>query len=74
VPETITLDFLAEQQRLIIDEIRSFRAEMRGFREDMEVQSAIIRRMDGTMQGVVGELRALAAQQSRLRQKVESQS
>ena len=37
----------------------------------MEVMAAIVRRMDGTMQGLVGEVRSLAAQQDRQRQKLE---
>jgi hypothetical protein len=63
--ETITLEFLAEQQKQLLIEVRSMR-------EDLDVTSATVRRMDGTLQGLVSEIRALAAQQSRLRQKVDS--
>lgn len=60
-----TLEFLAEQQKQILVELRSLR-------EDLEVTAATVRRMDGTLSGMIGEIRALAAQQSRLRQKVDS--
>jgi regulator of replication initiation timing len=63
--ETITLEFLAEQQKQLLTEVRSMR-------EDLDVTSATVRRMDGTLQGLVSEIRALAAQQSRLRLKVDS--
>jgi uncharacterized protein YoxC len=62
--QTVTLALILKQQGAMLIELRSMR-------EDLEVTAATVRRMDGTMQGLVGEIRALTAQQSRLRQKVD---
>lgn len=62
--EKITLDFLARQQLEMLTELRSMR-------EDLEVTAATVRRMDGTLSGLVGEIRALSAQQSRLRNRFD---
>ena len=49
---TITLDYLAEQQRRML-------AEQRTMRDEMLVQGAIIRRLDGTQGPLLDELRAI---------------
>ena len=67
----MTLEFLAHQQQRVLDELRLVRADIGDFKADMEVQSAIIRRLDTGVQNLAGEVRALAAQQDRQRQKLE---
>ena len=61
----IDLSFIASQLDRVLKEQTSLRSEVADFRADMEVMAAIVRRMDGTMQGLVGEVRSLAAQQDR---------
>jgi predicted nuclease with TOPRIM domain len=67
----IDLSFIASQLDRVLKEQTSLRSEVADFRADMEVMAAIVRRMDGTMQGLVGEVRSLTAQQDRQRQKLE---
>jgi ubiquinone biosynthesis protein UbiJ len=62
--EVVTLDFLAQQQTRMLDEIAQFR-------NDMLVMSAIVQRLDGTMQGLVNEVRATHQQIARLVQRLE---
>ena len=50
-PTPATLEFLASQQAKIISGLADQRA-------DTTVLLAIVQRMDGTMQGLLGELRA----------------
>jgi hypothetical protein len=47
----ITLDFLASQQDRILEEIGQVR-------DDMRVMAAMIQRLDGTVQGLINEVRA----------------
>lgn len=47
---------------IVLEELRLVRADIGDFRADMEVQSAIIRRLDQSEQSQTGEVRALAAQ------------
>jgi hypothetical protein len=51
--------------------LRLVRSDIGDFRADMEVQSAIVRRLDQSVQSLTGEVRALAAQQDRQRQRPE---
>ena len=60
----VSLDLLLRQQERVLEERRLVRA-------DTEVQSAIIRRLDQSVQSLTGEVRALAAQQDRQRQRLE---
>lgn len=53
--ESMTLAFLAQQQGKIINELADQRA-------DMAVLLAMVQRMDGTMHGLLGEVRALHGQ------------
>ena len=53
--DAVTLAFLAQQQAKVINELADQRA-------DMAVLLAIVQRMDGTMHGLLGEVRALHGQ------------
>ena len=66
-----SLELLMRQQERVLDELRLVRGDIGDFRADMEVQSAIIRRLDQSIQSLTGEVRALAAQQDRQRQRLE---
>jgi outer membrane murein-binding lipoprotein Lpp len=63
--ETITLDFLAAQQERLIHEV----AQMR---DDIRVMAAILQRMDGTLSGLVAEVRAEHARFDRLASRVRT--
>jgi chromosome segregation ATPase len=67
----ITLDFIARQQDAVLGELRRVRNDIADLKMDMEVQTAIIRRLDTSVQGLTGEVRALAGQQSRQRLKLD---
>lgn len=67
----VSLDLLLRQQERVLEELRLVRADIGDFRADMEVQSAIIRRLDQSVQSLTGEVRALAAQQDRQRRRLE---
>ena len=54
----------AEQQKKLLD-------EQRNQRDDITVLIALVQRMDGTLRGLVGEMRALHAQIARIRQQRE---
>lgn len=77
MPE-IDLSFIAAQLERVLREQAAQRAEVADFRADMEVQSAILRRIDARMDGLAlemraltGEVRALGGQQDRQRQKLD---
>ena len=70
MPE-VTLELIFAQQLRILDELRIVRADIGDLKADMEVQSAIIRRLDTSVQNLTGEVRALAGQQDRQRQKLD---
>jgi hypothetical protein len=59
-PQAVTLDFLAAQQARIINDLADQRA-------DMGVLIALTNRLDATMQGLLGEVRALHGQIGRFR-------
>lgn len=67
----VSLELLLRQQERVLEELRLIRSDIGDFRADMEVQSAIILRLDQSVQGLTGEVRALAAQQDRQRQRLE---
>jgi hypothetical protein len=62
-PDTITLDFIAKQQRLLLE-------EMGEMRDDMRVVAAMVQRLDGTVSGLVNEVRASHSRHDRLARKV----
>jgi hypothetical protein len=68
--EPVTLDFLARQQRRILEEIGIVRTEMGSFRDDMGVLTAMVLRLDGTVGLVLTELRAMHSQHQRLANRV----
>ena len=59
----ITLEFLARQQQRMIEEMSSMR-------DDMQVLTAMVMRLDGTVGLVLTELRAMHSQHSRLANRV----
>jgi hypothetical protein len=58
-PSPVTLDFLAEQQAAIL-------AQLRTMQDDALVSAAILMRLDGTMAGLVQEVRAMHGQHARM--------
>jgi hypothetical protein len=61
--EPITLEFLARQQQRVLD-------EMGAMRDDMQVLTAMVMRLDGTVGLVLTELRAMHSQHNRLANRV----
>jgi hypothetical protein len=61
--EPITLEFLARQQQRMLE-------EMAAMRDDMQVLSAMVMRLDGTVGLVLTELRAMHSQHQRLANRV----
>jgi hypothetical protein len=59
----ITLDFLASQQDRILEEIGQVC-------DDMRVMAAMIQRLDGTVQGLINEVRAEHSRFDRLDRRV----
>lgn len=57
------LGLIARQQRQLLD-------EMGTLRDDFSVLSAIVQRMDGTLAGLVNEIRATHSQFSRMDRRV----
>jgi hypothetical protein len=55
VEEPITLEFLARQQQRMLEEMASMR-------DDMQVLTAMVMRLDGTVGLVLTELRAMHSQ------------
>lgn len=68
----VTLDFLAEQQVRLLAEMRAMREEMGQMRDDMRLVSAMVQRLDGTMQGLVNEVRASHSRFDRLDRRVRA--
>jgi hypothetical protein len=68
--EPITLQFLARQQQRLLDEMGSMRGEMGSMRDDMQVLTAMVMRLDGTVGLVLTELRAMHSQHQRLANRV----
>jgi hypothetical protein len=61
--EPITLEFLARQQQRVLEEISVMR-------DDMQVLTAMVMRLDGTVGLVLTELRAMHSQHQRLANRV----
>jgi hypothetical protein len=70
--EPITLEFLAHQQQRMLDELRGVRDGMGTMRDDMQVLTAMVMRLDGTVGLVLTELRAMHSQHNRLANRVRS--
>ena len=58
------LAMLARQQRQILDELGTMR-------DDMRVMMAILQRLDGTVAGLVNEVRAMHSRHDRLARRVD---
>ena len=67
----VSLELLSRQQERVLEELRLVRSDIGDCRADMDVQSAIIRRLDQSVQSLTGEVRALAVPQDRQRQRLE---
>ena len=70
--ETITLEFLAAQQRRTLDELAAIRVEMAGMRtefvtmrDDITVLTAIVVRQENTTKAILDQLRTMTTQQNR---------
>ena len=70
--ETITLEFLAAQQRRTLDELAAVRTEMAGMRtefvsmrDDIMVLTAIVTRQENTLRAVLDQLHTMTSQQNR---------
>lgn len=61
----IDLAFIARQQEQILNELGTMR-------DDFAVQLAILMRVDGTVSGLVHEIRAVHAQHNRLANRVKA--
>lgn len=61
--EPITLEFLARQQQRVLDEVGVVR-------DDMQVLTAMVMRLDGTVGLVLTELRTMHSQHQRLANRV----
>jgi hypothetical protein len=59
MPETVTLEFLAGQQRRILDEIASMR-------DDIRVLTAILLRHEETLIRMLEQMTAMVAQNARI--------
>jgi hypothetical protein len=59
MPETVTLEFLAGQQRRILDEIASMR-------DDIKVLTAIVLRHEETLIRMLEQMTAMVAQNARI--------
>ena len=62
---SVDLGLVARQQRQIM-------SDMGSLKDDMGVMTAILMRLDGTMSGLVNEVRAIHSQHSRLSHRVRA--
>lgn len=68
--DEISLEFLAEQQRRIINDLREFKLELAEMRDDRTVMIAILNRLDAGQDSVSAEMRAMRSQFDRFRSEV----
>ena len=61
----VTLDFIARQQQYML-------ATMGELRDDMAIMMAMLQRLDGTVSGLVNEVRAMHARHNRLARRVDA--
>jgi hypothetical protein len=66
MPETVTLEFLAAQQRRILDEMAGMRREFALVRDDIKVLTAIVVRHDETLIRVLEQITAMVGQNARI--------
>ncbi len=62
-PDNVDLGFIARA-------LRDLQTDMRTLQDDMRVTAAIVQRMDGTLSGLVNEIRATHSQMSRVDRRV----
>lgn len=67
----VSPQLLSRQHERVLEELRLLRAYTGDSRADIELQSAIIRRLDQGVQSLTDEACVLAAQQDRQRQRLE---
>lgn len=67
----VTLEFISQQLQRVLHEQRGIRHDIGDMKADLEVAAAIVRRLDHSVQNLTGEVRALAGQQDRQRQKLD---
>jgi hypothetical protein len=63
--QPVSLDFLAQQQLRILDEIASFR-------DDMTVMAAITARVESSLAALITETRAMHSRHARLERRVRA--
>jgi len=61
--EKVSLELIAKQQERILE-------EQAATRDDMAVLLGMVQRLDGTVQGLVTEIRAMHSRQARLERRV----
>jgi hypothetical protein len=61
-----TLEFLAEQQRRILNEMVSMRGELASVRDDIRVLTTIVLRHEETLIRVLEQMTAMVAQNARI--------
>ncbi|HEV2099467.1 MAG TPA: hypothetical protein VGR45_11165 [Stellaceae bacterium] len=64
--EVVTLDFLAAQQRWMLDEIASMRDDIRVPTAIVLRHETMLLRLDETLNGVLEQMRAMVAQNARV--------
>jgi uncharacterized coiled-coil DUF342 family protein len=70
--ESVTLDFLAQQQARILNELAEVRTEMRSLRNDMDMLIRMVVRLDRTVDAMREDIRTLWLDQGSLRQRIEA--
>ena len=64
--EVITLEFLAGQQRRMLDEMASMRDDIRVLTAIVLRHETMLLRLDETLNGVLEQMRAMVAQNARI--------
>ena len=68
--ENISPEFLAAQMEKLLSEQRAVGQQQAALRDDMTVLLGMVQRLDGTVQGLVTEVRAMHSRHARLEQRV----
>jgi hypothetical protein len=67
----VSLELLGSPMRRLDSRLDRVIAGIAGLKADMEVSAALVRRLDSSVQGLTGEVRALHGQQDRQRQRFD---
>jgi predicted nucleic acid-binding Zn-ribbon protein len=70
VGKKLSLEFLAAQMEKLLSEQRAIRQEQAAARDDMTVLLGMVQRLEGTVLGLVTEVRAMHSRHARLEQRV----